>query len=564
MHAVMDTYKLFRVRWLFLKNQFVHPAPDKWSRWGLILVLGGLFIAANYAFFHRMIRYLDELPLKVGEELIFQLLNVVFLTLLIMVLFSSIVASLSIYYISSDLDFLHSQPVSKGSIIRVRFVQTLINASWVVWIFALPIFLAYGNYFHVEWGYYLYLAAAFPPFVVIPTLAGVLGIMVLMRYFPTDKAYQVLSFLGLFFLAGMIMFFRFLSPEKFFDKKVSDESIIAFVDSLKVPEFGFMPNSWMTLGISGWAEGKTGQALWQLLYLYGTALGVGLIFWWVSRRIYFAGWRVYQEVKNAPRVQAVKSGAHNSGLLQKLPIASGQKALLLKDTLIFMRDPSQWSQMFILAALVIVYIFNIVNLPLENLILKNVISVLNVGLVGFVLSALAARFVFSTTSLEGKKMWTLYTSPMNMRSFLIGKVLMFLPPLLIVGEFLVVTSNYLLEVDAYTMKVSVIGVFLITLGLAGMAVGMGAMYPKFDYENSSEISGGTGGILFMICSLIYIGLVVVLGARPMHLHFKEKFLLEAMPHWEVTGFYTLIIILSLYVAIEPMRRGIRTLRERDF
>lgn len=564
MAVFTDTYKLFHLRYLFLKNQVVHPSSEKWSRWGLILLLGGLFSWANYAFFYRMIRYLDELPLKVGEELIFQLLNVIFLTLLVMVLFSSIVASLSIFYISSDLDFLHSQPVSKGSIIRVRFVQTLINATWVVWIFALPIFIAYGNYFHVGSGYYYYLFGSLLPFVTIPALMGVLGIMVLMRYFPTDKAYQVLSFLGLFFLAGLIMFFRFLSPEKFFNKKVSDESIMAFVESLKMPEFGFLPNSWMTLGVSGWTEGKMGLALWQLVYLYGTALVLSIVFGWISRRIYFTGWRAYQEVKNAPRTQGARGGLQRSPFIAKLPLDIRQKALLIKDVLIFMRDPSHWSQLFILAALVVVYIFNIVNLPLENIILKNIISVLNIGLIGFVLSALAARFVFCSTSLEGRKMWTIYTSPVSMSRFLIGKYLMFLPPLLIVGEFLVVVSNILLEVDAYVMRVSIIGVFLITLGLVGMAVGMGAMYPKFDYENISEISGGTGGILFMILSLAYVGLVVVLGARPMHLHLKQRFLLEGMPAWETAGFYSLIVMLSLYAAIVPMRRGISKLKQRDF
>ena len=96
MLATSDTYKLFRVRWLFLKNHLAHPASDKWGRWGLIGILGSLFFVANYAFFYRMIRYLDELPFKVGEELIFQLLNVIFLTLFVMVLFSAIIASLSI------------------------------------------------------------------------------------------------------------------------------------------------------------------------------------------------------------------------------------------------------------------------------------------------------------------------------------------------------------------------------------------------------------------------------------------------------------------------------------
>ena len=563
MLAMSDTRKLFRVRWLFLKNQFVHPAPDKWTRWGLIGILGSLFFAANYAFFYRMIRYLDELPFKVGEELIFQLLNVIFLTLFVMVLFSAIIASLSIYYISSDLDFLHSQPISKDSIIHVRFVQTLINASWVVLIFAFPIFLAYGYYFDVNWGYYVYLLASLPPFVIIPTLMGIIGIMMLMWLFPTDKAYQILSFMGLFFLAGMIMFFRFLSPEKFFDKKVSDEAIMAFVESLKMPEFGFHPSSWMTIGISSWSEQHSSNALLQLVYLYSAAVVLGGIFWWFSRKIYFTSWRSYQEVKSAPRDKIQKDATRKPFWFRLMPFSKEQKGLFYKDLIVFSRDPSYWSQLFILAALVAVYIFNIVNLPLDNLVLKNVVSVLNVGLIGFVLSALASRFVFCTTSLEGKKMWAIYTSPLKMKSFLIGKFLMYFPPLLLIGEFLVVVSNIFLQVDAYVMRISIVGVLFITLAVVGMAVGMGAMYPKFDYENISEISSGTGSILFIISSLIYVGIVLVLGARPMYLHFKQTFGGE-MVEWEPTGFYVLIVALSLFVTIEPMRRGIHALKTRDF
>ncbi|MEE8128103.1 MAG: hypothetical protein V3T45_06075, partial [Nitrospinaceae bacterium] len=536
---------------------------DKWTRWGLIGILGSLFFVANYAFFYRMIRYLDELPFKVGEELIFQLLNVIFLTLFVMVLFSAIIASLSIYYISSDLDFLHSQPVSKGSIIRVRFVQTLINASWVVLIFAFPIFLAYGYYFNVNFGYYFYLLASLPPFVVIPTLLGVIGIMVLMWFFPTDKAYQILSFMGLFYLACLVAFFRFLSPEKFFDKKVSDESIIAFVESLKMPEFGFHPSSWITIGISSWSEQQTGTALWQLVYLYAAAVVLAGVFWWISRKIYFASWRSYQEVKSAPRDKVRKAGTQKPRWLSVLPFSSGQKGLFQKDLIVFSRDPSYWSQLFILAALVVVYIFNIVNLPLENIVLKNVVSVLNVGLIGFVLSALASRFVFSTTSLEGNKMWTVYTSPLKMESFLMAKFLMYFPPLLLIGEFLVIVSNILLQVDTYVMGVSIIGILFITIGVVGMAVGMGAMYPKFNYENISEISSGTGGILFIISSLIYVGIVLVLGARPMYVHFTHKYL-GGVDDLEIMGFYALVIALSFYVAIAPMRRGIRALKVRDF
>jgi len=122
----------------------------------------------------------------------------------------------------------------------------------------------------------------------------------------------------------------------------------------------------------------------------------------------------------------------------------------------------------------------------------------------------------------------------------------------------------LLQVDAYVMNVSIIGVFLITTGLVGMGLGMGAIYPRFDYENISEIPTGTGGILFMISSLLYVGLVLVLVARPMYVHFKEKFLFQLVGGVEVPFFYAAIVLLSVLVTVLPMVRGVRSLRSMDF
>ncbi|MZH42049.1 MAG: hypothetical protein F3740_09650 [Nitrospinae bacterium] len=56
----------------------------------------------------------------------------------------------------------------------------------------------------------------------------------------------------------------------------------------------------------------------------------------------------------------------------------------------------------------------------------------------------------------------------------------------------------------------------------------GTFYPKFDHENISEISSSTGGVLFMILVLSYIGLMVILGARPLYVHLNEKLLLKSI------------------------------------
>ena len=82
------------------------------------------------------------------------------------------------------------------------------------------------------------------------------------------------------------------------------------------------------------------------------------------------------------------------------------RAIVLKDIKLFFRDTSQWSQLFLLFALMVVYIYSFKLLPLEraampSFFLQNLISFLNLGMVGFVTSAVAVRFVFPAVSLEG-------------------------------------------------------------------------------------------------------------------------------------------------------------------
>lgn len=559
----MDQFiTLLKYRLSAWKNNFSRPTREKKFRWWVIGVMAALFVYGDFMFFLRIVRYLDQLPMQIGVEIIAQMMNVIFLTLFVMVWFSSLIVSLSVFYMSKDLDLIHSLPVRMETFIFSRFQQGVTHSSWMVLLFTFPIFSAYGYYFQVPWTYYFYLLFNIVPFIILACLLGSMVIMGLMRYFPAKKAHQTLSFIGLIFLVGAVVYLRFLSPEKFFGQEISDERIILFVESLKVPDYKFLPNSWMSYGLTSWVGGDFKIALAQSFYLYSTAFAGLAALWATGRKIYFDGWTQVQEANHAPSLKKEK-GKSRYSVWEKLPIGPTQRALLEKDMKVFRRDPEQWSQIFILCALVFVYIFNIMNLPLSNVVLKNVVSVLNIGLIGFVLSALVSRFVFSATSLEGKSMWAIYSAPVEMKKFLWSKFWMFFPPLLLIAEFLLLVSNYLLQVDSYVMTVSFLGVFFVTLGLVGMGIGLGAVYPSFNHDNISEIPAGTGGILFMTMSLGFVGLVLMLVGRPMYVHFNEIFLYKSLGGIDVPICYALIFILSLTVAYLPIQRGIRSLNKMD-
>src|SRR5262249_51163750 len=116
------------------------------------------------------------------------------------------------------------------------------------------------------------------------------------------------------------------------------------------------------------------------------------------------------------------------------PIGVLRRELVLKELRLFFRDTTQWSQLVLLAVLVVVYVFNIKLLPLTGpgvtFFLVNIVPFLNLVLAGFVLASIAARFIFPGVSLEGRTLWLLRSSPMSMRALLWSKFWVGTVPLL--------------------------------------------------------------------------------------------------------------------------------------
>ena len=85
-----------------------------------------------------------------------------------------------------------------------------------------------------------------------------------------------------------------------------------------------------------------------------------------------------------------------------------------------------------------IYLFNISALPLHSgeripFSLVTIISFLNLGLAGFVLAAVAARFIFPGVSLEGRQMWLLRSSPLDPTAMLWSKYWFGTVPLLVLA-----------------------------------------------------------------------------------------------------------------------------------
>jgi ABC-2 type transport system permease protein len=283
--------------------------------------------------------------------------------------------------------------------------------------------------------------------------------------------------------------------------------------------------------------------------------------------------RLYREgFSRAQEGAELKHGASSKpALLERsfgaLPITA--RSLVAKDIRTFFRDTTQWSQLILLAVLVVIYVYNIKVLPIwsgEQLsfLMINIVSFLNLGLAGFVLAAIAARFIFPAISLEGRTLWLLRSSPLDLRSLLWCKYWVGIAPLLILAVSLTVGTNIILRVDSIMMVLSIVTIVMMTFAIASIALGFGAAFPRFETDNAADISTGFGGMIFMMSAIAYLVAVVALEAWPVYSILRSRSEGLALTSAQLTalgvGLGLALVVTTIAIVIPISRSKLRAPR----
>src|SRR5262249_10959974 len=163
---------------------------------GFFALLGVGFWTGIFIFFYRALRYFLTVP-DFGPVLTYKLLGMVFLTFFSILLFSNIITALSTFFLSGELDRLVASPIPRAVFFYARFGDTLIESSWMVVLFAVPAFLAYGVAHHAGPLFYLATIVTLPPFLVIPAALGVACTAVLVNVFPARRTRDILVLLSI-------------------------------------------------------------------------------------------------------------------------------------------------------------------------------------------------------------------------------------------------------------------------------------------------------------------------------------------------------------------------------
>lgn len=506
LHLLLPKYLTARVRALAGER-------GRTARWLLLGGFGLLFWAFIFGMVYRLLRYFRGVA-EIGPLLAGKLLGLILVGFFSILLLSNVITALSSFFLARDLDLLVAAPVDWLKLYGAKLLETLVHSSWMVVLMAVPLFAAYGVVYSGGPFFPLVVLALLVPFLVVPAAVGSAITLLLVNVFPARRTRDILSVIAILTASGIVLLFRLVRPERF-ARPEGFRSLVDFITLLRTPTSPLLPSEWVQRATMAWLTYKTDLLPWYLLWSTAAAavvLGAAL-----HAALYPQGFSKAQESgERWARGNRLRLFAER--LLS--PLGTLRRELVLKELRLFFRDTTQWSQLLLLAVLVAVYVFNIKFLPLKadgmTFFLRNVVPFLNLVLAGFVLASIAARFIFPGVSLEGRTLWLLRSSPMSVRDLLWSKFWVGTLPLLILALLIVGVTNYLLQVSAFMFVVSILTISLMTLALAGLALGFGTMFPQFETENAAQIPTSFGGLLFMMTSVAVIGGVVVLEARPVY------------------------------------------------
>jgi ABC-2 type transport system permease protein len=542
------TLSLLKPFFLTLKNRVLPGGRPSFRTTALFLfaltVIVVLYLLAVKitAYFHSQ----NEL----GVILSLKIFQMAWIILFAMQVFSCMVSSVAAIFLAQDNEIIFAAPVSGRQLFFMRYLTTSLYTSWMLMVFSLPIFAAYGKVFKVDFWYWPSMVAVVASTTFSATAFAVLVTIALVYFFPARRTKDIVMYLSLCFGILIYITFRLLRPEDLVNPDKFGQ-FIEYLSSISSPAAPYLPAGWAANYLSLYLlERQVDLLLLALMLITPPALYI--IGEWAMGRWFLPAYTKSQESFGGFR----RFGGRTESL-------SPVRWLCRKEALLFLRDSTEWSQLFMIAALVVVYLYNFKLLPVERSPLQkeyvtNIISFCNIGLVGFMVTSLSARFVYPCVGAEGGAFHLLRSAPISMRRYLLIKYFFYAIPFTIFALFLVILSDRLLQISGPMWWISVGASLVITWTIIALALGVGAWHADFRAESRAAAMGGFGGIVFLFTAVSYEVVVIVFGAAPAY-RLVRKWLLNAawMPKdmllaalWTAGG-----LLLSIFLIWGALRQG---------
>lgn len=556
-------WTLLTPKWRSALARTRQEQTDSRLRFLLLALVALVFWIAVFGIAYRVLRYFRSVD-EIGNLMAGKVLGVILLAFLSILLLSNIITALSTFFLAKDLDLLVAAPVGGVRLYLAKLAETIVHSSWMVGLLSLPIFTAYGIVYSGGLLFPFVALAAFIPYLIMPAVVGTAATLILVNVFPARRTRELLGLIASGAVVIAVVSLRFLRPEQLAQPE-GFRNLVDYLAVLRTPTSPFLPSEWTASMVMNWLLRVADP--WPVAKLWGAAAAAVALGAVLHRRLYALGFSKAQEGAER-KIRRPLRGPVSRLLRSQSP---SKREFILKDLRLFFRDNTQWSQLILLAVLLMVYLFNIQALPLHSgervpFRLVTLISFLNLGLAGFVLAAVAARFIFPGISLEGRQMWLLRSSPLDPRSMLWSKYWIGTVPLLILAIMITVFTNWLLHASGFMMTVAVVTIVLYTLAASALALSFGALYPQFGTENAAQIPTSFGGLVYMMSSLSLLALIIMIEVVPVTEYLRDQRSAQQpvgiTP--ELVGAGLAVIAVCVAATVIPLRVGLRRIEMMEW
>ncbi len=544
---------LVRVKFNQLRNTVRQSGKRKYL---LFLLLGLSILFLIGFFFIRIFEFLyeqDEFPLAFKLFLSEKILMMVFLTLFLMLILSALVSALNIFFLSRDLKLLLASPIRTSSIFIWKAIETAFTSASMVIFFALPVLYSYCFYFAPRWHDILGVVFIFSLYVLSGVLFGILLGMIIPSFFSVRRLQPVLSLVSIGLISIIVIFLRLLRPEQLL-KPESIENLMEYMSGLKLGFFSYFPFSWVAKGITFVSRDNNSG------FLRAVGLFLALLCL-LSVMLYFFQKRYY--LKLIDRLNESSLGGVRSGWRKRF-LTGNFGVLWKKEIKTFIRTSSQWSQLLIIAAMVMVFILNMKSIPSPHPAVKNIIVYLNLGMSAFIIAGLNSRFTFTTISMEGPGIVHVLASPFPRKKFLEFKLLFFAIPQVLIGFALFYTGDISLKIDPFIRVAALFFLIPILVLLSVMAVFFGLQINRPTPITPQHLIVSKAGISYMLWSLLMIVMGMIYFARPLFLFYYNLYRMRAIPYLEIFMWFFGFVILNLVAGKWLYGKSQRLWARREF
>ncbi|MBW2170248.1 MAG: hypothetical protein JRG69_13510 [Deltaproteobacteria bacterium] len=231
-------YLLIKPRFSGFRNQLVGSQNGKRKRVFLMSGRGLAFCGGMFTVSSRVLIYFQSAEM-IGDVLARHLLSMIILTFFSLLVFSHIITALSNLYLSRDLELCHSAPVDVEELFISRAAFTVMDSSWMLIIFGLPVFMAYAYVYRPGPGFYFTVLHMNLAMVIIAAGIGILLTMVLVHVFPAQRTRDIIMLLTVLMMGALYLLFRFLRPERLVDPEAFF-TVAQYLSALKAPQSSYL------------------------------------------------------------------------------------------------------------------------------------------------------------------------------------------------------------------------------------------------------------------------------------------------------------------------------------